>query len=280
MEMMGFGSQEEWERFNIRFPKFVEKYAALEAVRDMVFQRSGVGDKLQRIIFGLGRVCSEDFQQALILCGNGFGIGALQIIRGLYERQTTAAYLIRHPEDLDDFLDYHFVQMRRGMNHAKKMYTGDEFTKLVPKERQEEIEQDYQNVIRRFTEKVCEKCNTTKPMASWSKYSTPELAKRAERGLAELYYVHYFQPTMFSHSSVYSILARLREDEKGEPIFDNEGQRRHIPDALVAAHLLLIHVLDMHNDYFKLGLENDIRRIYEDYKECWLGYEPPNELAG
>ena len=73
MEMMGFGSQEEWERFNIRFRKFVEKYEALEAVRDMVFQRSGVGDQLQRIIFGLGRVCSEDFQQALILCGNGFG---------------------------------------------------------------------------------------------------------------------------------------------------------------------------------------------------------------
>jgi hypothetical protein len=280
MEMMGFGSQEEWERFNIRFPKFVEKYGALELVRDKVFQRSGVGDKLQRVIFGLGRVCSEDFQQALILCGNGFGIGALQIIRGLYERQTTAAYLIRHPEDLDDFLDYHFVQMRRGLNHARKMYTGDDFIKLVPKERQDQIEQDYQAVINRFTEKVCEKCNTTKPMASWSKHSTPELARRAERGLAELYYVHYFQPTMFSHSSVYSLLARLRENEEGMPVFDNEGQRKHIPDALVAAHLLLIHVLDMHNDYFKLRLEGDIRRIYEDYKECWVGYEPPNELAG
>ena len=197
-ELMGFGSQEDWQIFNERFPLFVEKYAALDALKDKIFQRTGMGDKLQRVIFALGRVCAEDFQQALLLCGNGFGIGALQIIRGLFERQTTAAYLIRYPEHLDDFLDFHFVQMRRGLSHARKMYKDDdEFMKLVPKERQDEIERDYRNVIARFTEDVCKKCKTTKPMGSWSKYNTPELARRAERGLAELYYVHSFNLRCF-----------------------------------------------------------------------------------
>jgi len=279
-KLMGFGSQEDWQIFNERFPIFVEKYTALDALKDKIFQRAGVGDKLQRVVFALGRVCAEDFQQALLLCGNGFGIGALQIIRGLFERQTTAAYLMKYPEHLDDFLDFHFVQMRRGLNHARKMYRDDdEFTKLVPKERQDEIEWDYQNVIARFTEDVCKKCNTTKPMGSWSKYNTPELARRAERGLAELYYVHYFQPTMFSHSSVYSLLARLREDDDGQAIFDHEGQRKHVAEALVAAHLLLIHVLDMHNDYFKLGLDKEVRAVYEDYKQSWRHYRPPDELV-
>ena len=83
--MMGFGSQEEWERFNRNFPIFVKKYNAIEVLRDKTFQRTDIGDRLHRVIFGLGRVCAEDFQQALILCGNGFGIGALQMVRGMYE---------------------------------------------------------------------------------------------------------------------------------------------------------------------------------------------------
>ena len=31
---MGFGSQEDWVQFNVSFPMFVEKHAALEALRD------------------------------------------------------------------------------------------------------------------------------------------------------------------------------------------------------------------------------------------------------
>src|SRR5688572_23296576 len=97
-EMMGFGSEEEWIRFNQNFPLFVEKYQALEGLRNKIFQRDGEGDKIDRVVFALGRVCSEDFQQALLLCGNGFGIGALQMIRGMYEREVTAVYLAKNPE--------------------------------------------------------------------------------------------------------------------------------------------------------------------------------------
>jgi hypothetical protein len=281
-EMMGFGSQEEWERFNNRFPVFVQKYAALESVRDRVFQRGGVGDKLQRLIFGLGRVCSEDFQQALVLCGNGFGIGALQMLRGMYERQVTAAYLIKHPDKVDDFLDYHFVQERKGMNHLKRVYKAEDLVNLIPAERQEEIENEYQAIIQngRFIETLCEPCNKTRPMGSWSALATPDLALKADRGLAESYFYHYFRPTMFSHSTVYSVLARLREDNQGNPIFDNEGQRKHIKEALVGAHYLLLMVLDMHNDYFELGLEKEIQGLLDDYFECWKDAAIPNEVVG
>src|SRR5947209_8248970 len=106
---MGFGNPGEWERFNAEYLEFVARYEALLETRDKVFVRSAVGEKVDRIVFGLGRVCSEDFQQAIILCGSGFGIGALQLLRGMYERAVTAAYLSKHPEGVDDFLDYHYV---------------------------------------------------------------------------------------------------------------------------------------------------------------------------
>jgi hypothetical protein len=233
----------------------------LELMRDKIFQRTGVGSQLDRVIFGLGRVCTEDFQQAFLLCGNGFGIGAMQMVRGMYERLVTADYLIKHPEYVDDFLDFHFVQLRKGLSHLKLAYTDDELTKLVPNERQEQIEKDYQAVTRegRFQTN------------SWTKFNVPDMAKQGERGLAEFYYYNYFRPTMFSHSTVSSLLARLCENETGEPIFDNEGQRKHVREGLVGAHLLLLHVFDMQNEYFKLDLYEDIKTLEKDYVECWKG---------
>src|SRR6266852_4726800 len=123
-EIMGFGSEEEWKRCNVDFPTCFQKYAALEELRDKVFQRGGVGDKLDRLIFGLGLVCAEDFQQTLVLCGNGFGIGALQIVRGMYERLVTAAFLLKQPDKVDDFIDYHCVQERKSLNILREIYNG------------------------------------------------------------------------------------------------------------------------------------------------------------
>jgi hypothetical protein len=62
---MGFGNQDEWVRFNRDFPVFVESYEALETLRDKIFTRGGVGNQADRVIFGLGRICFEDFQQAI-----------------------------------------------------------------------------------------------------------------------------------------------------------------------------------------------------------------------
>lgn len=275
-DMMGFGSQEEWERFNVNFPKFVEKYAALEKLRDRIFQRGGVGAKLGRLIFGLGRVCSEDFQQALILCGNGFGIGALQIVRGMYERLVTAAYLIKHPERVDDFIDHYHVQQRKGLNILREIYNGDDLAKFIPPDRQEEIQRDYEAVTRegRFSEPVCKHTDKRKPLPSWINIAMPGLALKAERGLWQMYYNYYSRPTMMSHSTVASVIARLREDENGNPIFDNEGQRRVVKEALVAAHHLLLLVLDLQNDHFKLGLDDELKQLSTDYRDCWLPNEP------
>jgi hypothetical protein len=121
-EIMGFGSEEEWKRFNKQFPVFVEKYPAIEAVRDKVFHRKSEGTLFDVAMFAFGRVCSEDFQQAFILCGNGFGIGALQLVRGMYERHVTAAYLLKHPDQLDRFLEYDKVQRGKGLIHFSFVY--------------------------------------------------------------------------------------------------------------------------------------------------------------
>lgn len=282
-EIMGFGSEQEWISFNQNFPKFVETYPALEALRDKTFQRSGIGDKLSRTIFGLGRVCSEDFQQSLLLCGNGFGIGAMQMVRGMYERQVTASYLSSHPEEVDSFLNYHFVQRRKAKNHLKEAYRGDAagLERIIPKELQEEIELEFENVKEQFTETICEPCEKTRIMLSWSKHHTGVLASKGKQDLHQLYYYQYFRPTMYSHSTVSSLLARMVLNVEGHISFEAEGQRRHVEEALIGAHNLLLNVFDLQNKHFELGLQADIDQCFEDYKACWKRKDarPESEAA-
>ena len=34
----------------------------------------------------LGRICVEEFNEILLLAGNGRGVGALKVLRGMFER--------------------------------------------------------------------------------------------------------------------------------------------------------------------------------------------------
>jgi uncharacterized protein DUF5677 len=254
-----FGNSEEWAEFQKKFSRFVENYGVLQSIIARAFNRRGEGEnKVDRMIFGLGRVCSEDFQQAVILCANGFGIGALQIVRGMYERQVTAAYLAKYPGEIDDFIDYLAVHRRKGMVHLKAMY-GSKLSEIIPKQEQEQFEQNFQKVKDRFTEVLCRTCNTSRPMMSWSKLGMVSMAQKANSQLAEMYYQFYYRPTLFSHSTVSSVLARLALQEDGTMAFDSEEQGLVVGEALVFLHALMFIVLKFHNNYFNLGLENDLK---------------------
>ena len=48
-----------------------------------------LSEPIDRVLFWLGNVCREDFSEILLLAANGYGIGALKLFRGLYERVVT-----------------------------------------------------------------------------------------------------------------------------------------------------------------------------------------------
>ncbi len=73
-----FGFPEEWADFKKRNAGFYRIFPALSATIQKIFGRSetlrGPEDK---VIFNLGNVCAEDFEETLLLCGNGYGIGGM-----------------------------------------------------------------------------------------------------------------------------------------------------------------------------------------------------------
>jgi hypothetical protein len=157
------------------------------------------------------------------------------------------------------------------MYHLKEAYRGDAagLEKIIPRERQEEIEQEFEAVKDEFTEVVCDTCGKTRIMISWSKHHTGVLARKGAQDLHPLYYYQYFRPTLYSHSTVSSLLARMVMNEAGNISFEAEGQRKHVGEALVGAHNLLLNVFDLQNKHFNLELQADLDNCFEDYKKCW-----------
>jgi hypothetical protein len=74
-----------------------EQIRSIEGLPDSHPAVIAIEDKwlADRVVFYLGRVAADDFSELLILSGNGYGIGALKVLRGMYERVVTAAFIMK-----------------------------------------------------------------------------------------------------------------------------------------------------------------------------------------
>jgi len=270
---MQFGNCDCWKWFNEQFPCFVERHPALQALRDKIF----VGTfhpkhHADYIIFGLGRVCVEDFEQVLNLCGNGFGIGAMQIVRGMYERQVTAAFLSKYPDEVDKFTAYDFVHTNKAVNQLKEVYANEPeiLNRIVPERERERIAVNYESVRKDFMRITCPTCKTEGPMFSWHRYDVPTMALKGQQpALKDFMYYQYFRPLLFAHSTFKSVEARVVFKEDDSLSFESTAQRQYIKEALIYGHHLLLHVFELQNKHFGLGLDGELERCSHDYLECW-----------
>ena len=58
------------------------------------------------LIDQLNRLSIDDFNAILIMCLNGQGNGAVQIIPSMYERLVTSSFLHKHPDATQDYIEY------------------------------------------------------------------------------------------------------------------------------------------------------------------------------
>ncbi len=262
-----FGIPGEWPAFQQRYPLFIERFANLEAALGLVLVREAeTSEPNDRVLFFLGRVCAEEFFEILLLCGNGYGIAGLRILRGMYERVVTSVYLHLHPEETDNFLDYHWVQQHR-LTEAILRTFGES---ALPKQTIEEVESNYDRVRDRFMVTDCKKCGTKRLNHTWSKLDFLSMA-RAVGTVGEFIVPAYYLPTRQAHSTVASILSRLERPPARGLIFDPGPQVEQAWMALSMAHNLLLKELELQREHFKLeGVEEPLRKCIEDYRDIWL----------
>jgi hypothetical protein len=259
-----FGIPQEEQDFLGRNSRFMEVLPRLEARLNQILIRTfETSDAAQKVVFFLGRLIAEDFHEILLVCANGYGHAGLKLIRPMFEATVTAFYLMRHPEEAEAFLEYDFVHQRKGLKIAESV--GVDLSEAVPKDQQAKIEAKYQEIKEHYRQ-VCPKCGESRGEPSWTKKDLTALSR--EIGLAESALYLSFFATLQIHTTPTRLKSRLAQTAEG--LLFKEGPQRPAADAaLVGAHVCMAQVLEGHNRYFALGIDDLERQLDEDVKYAW-----------
>jgi hypothetical protein len=264
-----FGYQEEWSAFGARHSEFLQRFANIGKAVNVAFQRTFYSTELlDRTLYFLGRLVVEEFMEVLLLCGNGYGIGAQKLVRGMYERAVTARYLRDHPDEVDNYLAFHKVVDHKLLKAVQSSMGHHVFSHAQT----EKIERDFEEVKGRFMVSDCETCKTSRLNHTWSRRDLVSMA-RMSGDLGKLIVPAYYQPTREAHSTMGAIFSRLDAeavDREEGLIFDGAAQRDRADDALISSHNIMLNVLDLQKEYFHLDeLEPLLQTRLEDFMVIW-----------
>lgn len=219
-----------------------------------------------RVVFYLGRTAADDFGELLVLSGNGYGVGALKVLRGMYERIVTAAYIAKSPAEARIFVDDDAI---------KKWTLWRELVKAMPDISSQYSEEQIRGLERRYNEarvkrklEICPKCRQPKTQEAWTRVTMKDMATRADAGLAELYASCYLQGTFHSHATSYGIGSRLRDTVDGGHTY-RDTTEREARMAVLLGHNLILRLLWLQNAYFKLGLDSEIEGALKRFPSIW-----------
>jgi Family of unknown function (DUF5677) len=232
-----FGDPAEWENFERRNPEFVKRIGNLVNTIKLAFSSLVLREPLDKILFLLDRLCAEDFSEILLLCGNGYGIGAEKLLRGMYERAVTATHLSQHPEQAADFLNYHKIQAHKLMN-ATIATLGDPFSE----EQKIRIEREFEEVKPKFMITHCKKCKRKRLNHTWTKIDFVTMAKKSG-ALAKLLVPAYYMGVREGHGTIEAVFSRLDAGaaQAGEGlVFDGGSQPKRADTALLTAHKIIL----------------------------------------
>lgn len=260
------GFRKEWDKFFKRHPSWPQALDSLHQILEKTFIRKAkIITPSECIVFFMGRLCAEDFNEIFLLAANGYGFGSLKILRGLYERVVTIAYISQNESEANQFLEYHFIHRGKLLTHAETFF--GKLDKYLDKEEITAIKSDFEKYKVKFQQTACKKCKTSRLMLSWSKLDIAAMAKKTK--LDHLYFPGYYFPTIQSHATTFSIENRLRSSES-ESISFNEMSQPEIADkSLIIAHNLIIRLIEIQKNYFKLDLSGDMEILTNDFKLLW-----------
>lgn len=268
------GSPEEWRRFAEDHPVFMQRLPKLRSTFNKIIARQAEGQMpVDRVLMTLGWICAHTFEEILVLCGNGLGIGGLKLLRGLFENAVTMQYLSAFPEEVQKFFDYNAIHTGKYFSHTEKDF---DLKNTIAAEQIEEIKKAKKEAEVRFKEPICETCGTTNTQMSWFAGGLLSMAQRARKklglkkdeGLDGLYGMCYFMPTMHTHTTFFTFPQWIEFSDEGME-WKVDAERDHVDHALGGAHVVMMHVLKTHNDYYKLELDEELGERQEDLLASW-----------
>ena len=265
--MAHFGLQEEWQYFAETNSAAMETVTAAHAATlDLLKSaRTKAETTKQKTVLALGLACLKEFEEILLLCGNGFGSGATKLLRALFERVTTLGYLAKHPDKVQQFIDYTPVHWHKLLTEAEKKHE-----KVgLPEEEIAKIKSGFEKVKANYRE-TCENCGKERVQGSWTKKPVPEMAEDVDKDLRRLYFNAFLKPTFLLHATYFGVVQVAGISEGGKVgFFGRSNERELAKDTLATAHLLLIIMGIALNGFFALDANAVLEGLGKDFERAW-----------
>lgn len=264
-KIIGCGSQHEQKHFLNRHSLFFKRYPNLKSVMDKTFIREVYDPQLvDTVIFYLGRLCVEDFMEILLLSCNGYGIGGMKLLRGMFERAVTARYLHQEPSETDNFVNYYYVTAHKLIEPIERTFGENS----IRKKEREEVKREFERVKNKYKITKCKKCKTKATNYTWSKLDFISIAKKVG-SLGEFIVPAYYLPTKELHSTSAGMLTRL-EMKSGKLSFKESYQRNEADKSLLMSHNIILNVLDLQKSHFNLEkLSAPMKQCFKDFQDIW-----------
>jgi Family of unknown function (DUF5677) len=173
---------------------------------------------------------ANSMESVLLLVCNGCGVDALRIARTMFEAAVTISYLYKHPELVQDYIDFLWVIRKKNYDHLLQLPAGR--ARRVAPERVREMLARYEQVKGRFTDKKGRIRN------SWCKASLRKMAEGIE---AEAMYggIYPFGSSM-THTDVLALLAGADKSDDVEPVPSGANLSLALQKAVVSYAMTLL----------------------------------------
>jgi hypothetical protein len=106
------GFPEMWQPVHDKYSRFFEAAVKIQAVVNEMREQD-LTEHLAQVVGRMVFVAVNTYSAVHILVLNGYGPDALRLSRSIFETEVNIVWLKSHPEDLSDFLDYHFIQQKQ-----------------------------------------------------------------------------------------------------------------------------------------------------------------------
>jgi hypothetical protein len=216
--------------------------------------------------FILARLAIDEFSEMLVLASNGYGLGAMKILRSMYERVVTSAYVAQNPEVSRALADSTWTHRWKVWKMLRK--TSHSSVAAVDQSQIDDLESKASAAQSRLNESICPKCKQIISIHAWTKVPLSTMAEKVGTSLSDLYLMGYQIPTAIAHATGESVNSKMEEGEGGLWTYRMNSSRER-EQALCVGHNLLLQLLGRQNEHFGYGLEDLLVPRFEAYRRVW-----------
>jgi hypothetical protein len=213
----------------------------------------------KKVLMTMAVCILQDYDEVLLLWVFGLGDGAVKLIRPLYEKVLTFAYLAGHAEEIKDFIDYSNIHWHKIFLEGAEV--SNEKENWMAAEDRERILAKFAEVRDHFLTTDCKKCKTKKMMPSWTKKSTPELAALTHPVMRGMYFNGFLAPTMTIHPTSAGMFSQFQIATDGRMELNMEVAKHDNDLAFVVAISMLLVTISTINDFFQLSARELVEEV-------------------